>query len=83
MAHILKILLELKDFRIILITNNKAAALTLKNSRQQSGQEFVCEIYKLMRRLQRNGNQISVQWIPKNKNNNLLDLAKEQTRAAT
>jgi hypothetical protein len=38
MAHTLKTLVGLKGFRITLITSNKAAALTLKNSRQQSGQ---------------------------------------------
>ena len=61
MAHTLKTFAAVKDFRITLITSNKAAALTLTNPRQQSGQEFVCQIYKLMRRLQKHGNQISVQ----------------------
>lgn len=42
MAHTLKALVGLKDFRITLITSNKAATLTLTNPRQQSGQEFVC-----------------------------------------
>jgi hypothetical protein len=56
MAHTLKTLVGLKDFRITLITTNKAAALTLRSPRQQSGQEFVCQIYKLMTRLQRHGN---------------------------
>ena len=83
MAHTLKTLVGLKDFRITLITSNKAAALTLKNPRQQSGQEFVCQIYKLMSRLQRHGNQISVRWIPTSDDNKLLGLAKEQARAAT
>ncbi|KAJ5215353.1 uncharacterized protein N7498_001760 [Penicillium cinerascens] len=41
MAHTLKTLVGLKDYRITLITTNKAAALTLKNPRQQSGQEFI------------------------------------------
>lgn len=50
-AYILKTLVGLKDFRISLVTSNKAAAFTLKNPRQQSGQEFVYQIYKLIRRL--------------------------------
>ncbi|OQE68825.1 hypothetical protein PENNAL_c0145G02034 [Penicillium nalgiovense] len=83
MAHTLKTLVGLKDFRITLITSNKAAALTLKNPRQQSGQEFVCQIYKLMTRLQKNGNRVSVRWIPTSEDNNLLRLAKEQARDAT
>lgn len=83
MAHTLKILVGLKDFRVTLITSNKAAALTLRNPRQQSGQEFVGQIYKLIRRLQRYGNQISIRWIPACADNKLLGLAKEQARAAT
>lgn len=83
MAHTLKTLVGLKNFRISLITSNKAAALTLKNPRQQSGQEFVCRIYKLTSRMQRHGNQISVRWIPTSEDNKLLGLAKEQARAAT
>ena len=83
MAHTLKTLVGLKGYRVTLITSNKAAALTLKNPRQQSGQEFVCQIYNLMRRLERFGNQISVRWIPTSEDNKLLGLAKEQARAAT
>ncbi|KAJ5865178.1 uncharacterized protein N7529_007094 [Penicillium soppii] len=83
MAHTLKTLVGLKDFRITLITSNKGAALMLKNPRPRSGQEFVCQIYKLMRRLQKHGNQISVRWIPTSEDNKLLGLAKEQARAAT
>ncbi|KAJ5385753.1 hypothetical protein N7509_008294 [Penicillium cosmopolitanum] len=83
-VHTLKTLAaSLKDFRITLITSNKAAALTLTNPRQQSGQGFVCQIYKLMRRLQKHGNHINVQWIPTSEDNKLLSLAKEQARAAT
>ena len=59
MAHALNMVVGLKDYRITLLTSNKAAALTLRNPRQQSGQEFICQIYKLMRRLRRNGNQIN------------------------
>ena len=42
MARALNIVVGLKDYRITLLTSNKAAALTLRNPRQQSGQEFVC-----------------------------------------
>ncbi|KAJ5155683.1 hypothetical protein N7492_008486 [Penicillium capsulatum] len=60
MAHTLNMLVGLKDYRIMLLTSNKAAALTIRNPRQQSGQEFVCQAYKLMRRLRRNGNHINI-----------------------
>lgn len=83
MAHALNTLPALKQHRITLLTSNKAAALTLKNPRQQSGQEHICQVYKLTRRLRRNGNQINILWVPASEYNKLLGLAKEQARAAT
>ncbi|KAK9853412.1 hypothetical protein MYU51_006493 [Penicillium brevicompactum] len=58
MAHVLNTATGLKDCTITLLTSNKAAVLTLRNPRQQSGQEFVCRIYKLIKRLQGNGNYV-------------------------
>ncbi|KAJ5556668.1 hypothetical protein N7494_000583 [Penicillium frequentans] len=83
MAHVLKMIVGIKDYRITLLTSNKAAVLTLRNPRRQSGQEFVCQMYKLMRRLRRNGNRIKFHWIPTTEDNKLLGLAKEQARTAT
>jgi hypothetical protein len=83
MAHALQTLPVLKLYRITLLTSNKAAALTLGNPRPQSGQEHVCLIYKLIRRLRRNGNRITIHWIPTSESDKLLGLAKEQARAAT
>ncbi|KAJ6093610.1 hypothetical protein N7486_008899 [Penicillium sp. IBT 16267x] len=83
MAHTLNMLVGLKDYRITLLTSNKAAALTIRNPRQQSGQEFVCQTYKLMKRLRRNGNHVNILWVPTSKDNKLLGLAKEQARNAT
>lgn len=57
MAHVLNMLVGLKDYRVTLLTSNKAAALTMRNPRPQSGQEFACQTYKLINRLQRNGNR--------------------------
>jgi hypothetical protein len=37
----------------------------------------------LIERLRRNGNQITILWIPTSEDNKLLGLAKEQARAAT
>jgi hypothetical protein len=73
----------LKQYRITLLTSNKAATLTLRNPRQQSGQEHICQIYKLIKRLRRNGNLITILWVPTSEDNKLLGLAKEQARAAT
>ena len=83
MAHALNMVAGLKDHRITLLTSNKAAALTLRNHRQQSGQEFFCKLYKFIRKLRRNGNQVNVRWIPTSEDNKMRGLAKEQARAAT
>ncbi|OQD75882.1 hypothetical protein PENANT_c141G06323 [Penicillium antarcticum] len=83
MAHTLNMLVGLKFYSITLLTSNKAAALTLRNTRQQSGQEFVCQMYKLMGRLRRNGNQIKIRWAPASEGNKLLGLVKEQARTVT
>ncbi|KAJ5346223.1 hypothetical protein N7452_004227 [Penicillium brevicompactum] len=40
MAHVLSTATGLKDYKITLLTSNKAVVLTLKNPRQQSGQDF-------------------------------------------
>lgn len=82
MAHALHTLPGLKQYRITLLTSNKAAALTLRNPRQQSGQEHICQVYKLIRRLRRHGNQVNILWVPASEDNQLLGLAKEQARAA-
>jgi hypothetical protein len=66
-----------------MLTSNKAAALTLGNPRQQSGQEHICLIYKLIRRLRKNGNRIIIRWVSTSEDNKLLGLAKVQARAAT
>lgn len=73
----------LKQYRITLLTSNKAVALTLRNPRQQSGQGHICQIYKLIKRLRRRGNEINIRWVPSSEDNQLLTLAKEQARAAT
>jgi hypothetical protein len=51
MAHTLNRLVGLKGFRLRVLTSNKAAALIIWNPQQQSGQEFVCQTYKLINRL--------------------------------
>jgi ribonuclease HI len=82
-AHALDIPPGLKQYQITLLTSNKAAALTLRNPRQQSSQGHICQIYKLIKRLRRRGNEINIHWVPSSEDNQLLSLAKEQARAAT
>jgi hypothetical protein len=67
----------------MLLTSNRAAVLTISNPRQQSAQEFVCQTYKLMKRLRRNGNYINDLWVPTSEDNKLLGMAKKQARTAT
>ena len=83
MAHALSMLRGLKRCRVTVLTSNKAATLTLTNPRQQSGQEHICQIYKLIQRLRRHENRMDIRWVPTSENNQLLGLAKEQARAAT
>ena len=83
MAHALSTLRGLKRCRVTLLTSNKAAALSLKNPRQQSGQEHICQIYKWIQRLRRHENRMEIRWVPTSEKNQLLSLAKEQARAAT
>jgi ribonuclease HI len=83
MAYALGTLQGLKRCRVTLLTSNKAAGLTLRNPRQQSGQEHICQIYKLTQRLRRHENRMDIRWVPTSEHNQLLSLAKEQARAAT
>ena len=83
MAYALGTLRGLKRCRVTLLTSNKAAALTLKNPRQQSGQEHICQAYKLIKRLRKHENRINNCWVPTSEDNQLLGLAKEQARTAT
>ncbi|KAJ5557924.1 hypothetical protein N7513_003510 [Penicillium frequentans] len=83
MAHALKMQVALKNYRITLLTSNKAATLTVRNPRQQSGQDFVGQLFKSMRRMRRNGNRIDIIWVPISEKNELLGLAKEQAKTAT
>jgi hypothetical protein len=59
-AHILNRLVGLKGFRLRVLINNKAAALIIWNPRQQLGQEFIYQTYKLINRLRRKGNHIKI-----------------------
>ncbi|KAJ6437080.1 reverse transcriptase [Purpureocillium lavendulum] len=83
MACALRRLPELRYRSIALLTSNKAAVLTLRNPRQQSGQEYVGCIYDSIEALKRKGNMVAVLWIPASAENRLLQSAKAQARDAT
>ncbi|KFX89619.1 hypothetical protein O988_08568 [Pseudogymnoascus sp. VKM F-3808] len=58
MATALSQLPRLRYRNIVLLTRSKSAALTIRQPRQQSGQEQVRRIYEVVRALQREGNTI-------------------------
>ena len=82
-GHALRLLRKVRHRRIILATSNKAAVLTLKNPRQQSGQQYVSEAYDAIQAARDAGNMISVVWIPTSAENDLLKIAKDKAREAT
>jgi ribonuclease HI len=82
MAHALNQLPRLRYRNITLITRNKAAVLTLRKPRQQSGQEHVCNVYRSIRKLRTEGNTMTVVWLPTSKDDQLWTRAKETAEAA-
>ena len=76
-------LLALRSSRIVLSTRNKAAVLTLRQPRQQSGQQHIGHIYESVRTLRRNGNTVTIQWLPASEDNKLWEIAKGKAREAT
>jgi hypothetical protein len=83
MANALNTLPKLRFRSIVLITRNKAAVSTLRKPQQQSGQEHICRFYGSIRALRRNGNTITVSWLPSGESNELIKLAKDQAKIAT
>jgi ribonuclease HI len=83
LAHALKILPNVSQRRIALLTTNKAVALSLRNPQQQSGQVYIRSIYQSVAKLWRNGNGLLVFWIPRSNENELLQLAKREARRAS
>ena len=83
MTRVLNSLPRLRFRNIALLTSNKAAVLTLRQPRQQSGQEHVRHIYEYARTLRKNGNMMAIMWNPPSEENEVLKLAKEKAREAT
>jgi hypothetical protein len=83
MARALSLLPPLRFRRIALLTSNKAAVLSLRQPRQQSGQEYICRIYNSIRQLRKEGNAVTVIWTPVYDENKLKKIAKEKAQKAT
>lgn len=83
MAYALRSLPTIRDRNVAVITSNKAAMLSLGSPHQQSGQEYMRVIYDAIEHLRRRGNQVEIEWIPVSDENELLKLAKDQSREAS
>ena len=83
MAHAFGHLPRRKYHSITLLTRNKAAVLTLRNPRKQSGQEHIGSIYKSIAKLKVKCDKITVVWLPSGENDELWAYAKEKAKEAT
>ncbi|KAK4151067.1 hypothetical protein C8A00DRAFT_36296 [Chaetomidium leptoderma] len=82
-GHALMLLRNVRYHRIILATSNKAAVLSLKNPRQQSGQQYIYKAYAAMKAVRDAENTLSIVWIPTTAENELLKIAKGKAKEAT
>lgn len=82
-AYALRALPMITDRNVAVITNNKAAVISLGNPRQQSGQAYLLLIYEAIEKLRERGNRVAIEWIPVRDENELLKMAKTEAREAT
>ena len=82
MERALSTLPALRSSRIELSTRNKATVLTLRQPRQQSGQHHICRIYKSVTALRKDGNTVTIRWLPAGEDR-LWGIAKAQAKDAT
>ena len=83
MAYALRHLPDLEYRSVALFASNKAAVLTVRNPRPQSGQEYVGCIYDSINALRARGNVVAVMWIPTSAEHRLLEMAKKEARSAS
>ncbi|EXL39090.1 hypothetical protein FOCG_18288 [Fusarium oxysporum f. sp. radicis-lycopersici 26381] len=83
MAYALRHLPDLEYRSVALLASNKAAVLTVRNPRQQSGQEYVGCIYDSINVLRVKGNVVAVVWMPTSAEHRLLKMAKKEARSAS
>jgi exonuclease III len=83
MAYTLRHLPDLEYRSVALLASNKAAVLTVRNPRQQSGQEYVGCIYDSINVLRVKGNVVAVVWMPISAEHRLLKMAKKEARSAS
>lgn len=83
MAKALGTLPKIRFCNIVLTTRNKGAVLALRRPRQQSGQENISRIYRSIGDLKREGNKITILWLPASEKCDVAKLAKQLAKMAT
>ncbi|KAL9572236.1 hypothetical protein ACKAV7_003619 [Fusarium commune] len=83
MAYALRHVPDLAYRSVALLASNKAAVLTVRNPRQQSGQEYVECMYDSINVLRVKGNVMAVIWMPTSAEHRLLRMAKKEARSAS
>lgn len=83
MAEALRTLPKIRFSTIALTTRNKAAVYTMRRPRQQSGQGYISQIYRTIQRLRRDGNTVTVLWLPASQECELARLAKQKAKTST
>ena len=83
MAQALRHLPEFSYCRVAVLTSNKAALLTFRHPRQESGQAFVRCAYDSIEALEESRNFSAILWHPVGDENELLRIGKEEARKAT
>ena len=74
--------LFLKNRVITILSSNLSLLQAISNPRQQSGQSYICQIYKSTHRLEEIGNQVFAIWTPANEQIPLRVKAKVMARHA-
>jgi hypothetical protein len=68
---------------ITILTSNQAALLAISHPRQQSGQGNIKQIYHGVRALRERGNTVRGQWVPSQRNLEVIGFAKRAAKKTT
>jgi ribonuclease HI len=82
-AYALRHLPNLEYRSVAVLTSNRAAVFTIRNPRQQSGQEYIGCIYDSINALEDKGNMVAVMWVPTSAEHRLLETAKREAQSAS
>jgi Reverse transcriptase (RNA-dependent DNA polymerase)/Endonuclease-reverse transcriptase len=74
---------ELQNQQITIFSRNKGALAAITQPRHQSGQNIIRQIYDSVQHLKRNGNKITLRWVPSQEDFVLGTEAKSEAQEAT